>query len=482
MMKDEHGLRAKIEALSESEKVDLILELLEQVAKVAQLTARVAELEARLGMNSANSSKPPSSDGYFKPNPKSLREKSGRKPGGQKGHVGTNLRQVSEPDAVEVHSPACCVCGYCLDETPVDHVECRQVFEVPEKLLRVTEHRMVCKKCPRCGRVIRAGAPPETSGPVQYGRRFRALLVYLRDYQLLPYKRLTELCRDLLGVGVCPRTVETAGMQIYSALAPFEEAVRAQLLDEPVLHADETGMRVDGGLQWFHSLSAPDLTLYQAHPKRGGEAIEANGIIPAFQGVLVHDCWGPYFRYGGKHALCGAHLLRELLGVCENEAHGWAHELSVLLEMMSKTTAAREVTPLSPELADWFERTYDDILARGKRELAPPQKTPGKRGRAKQSKSANLHERLVTHRKAVLRFLRDPVVPFTNNLAERDIRMVKLRQKTSGCARTFTGAQTFARIRSYISTSLKQGQNLFQNIVEAVTQNPWIPQPRAPTQ
>ena len=467
-----------IEALSESEKVDLILQLM---AQVAQLTARVAELEARLGMNSANSSKPPSSDGYSKPNPKSLREKSGRKPGGQQGHMGTTLRQVSQPDAVEVHSPERCACGCCLDDAPVDHVECRQVFELPEKLLRVTEHRMVAKKCPQCGRVIRAVAPPGTSSPVQYGRRFRALLVYLRDYQLLPYKRLTEVCGDLLGAGVCQRTVETAGMQLYGALAPFEEAVRAQLLDEPVLHADETGMRVDGKLHWIHSLSAAELTLYQAHPKRGGEAIEANGVLPAFQGVLVHDCWGPYFRYGGAHALCGAHLLRELLGVCENEGHGWAHELSVLLEMMSKTTAARDATPLSPELADWFERTYDDILARGKRELTPPEKTSGKRGRAKQSKSANLHERLETHRNAVLRCLRDPVVPFTNNRAERDIRMVKLRQKTSGCARTFMGAQTFARIRSYISTSLKQGQNLFQNIVDAVAANPWSPQPRAPT-
>jgi len=149
--------------------------------------------------------------------------------------------------------------------------------------------------------------------------------------------------------------------------------------------------------------------------------------------------------------------------------------------MMSKTTAARDTTPLSPELVDWFERMYDDTLARGKQELAPPEKTSGKRGRAKKSKSANLHERLVTHRNAVLRCLRDPVVPFTNNLAERDIRMVKLRQKTSGCARTFAGAETFARIRTYISTSLKQGQNLFQNIVEAAAANPWIPQPRAPT-
>jgi len=479
MRNAEQELRARIEALSESEKVDLIVQLM---AQVAQLTARVVELEARLGMNSANSSKPPSSDGYSKPNPKSLREKSGRKPGGQKGHAGTNLRQVSEPDAVVIHSPERCVCGCSLEGAAVDHVERRQVFELPETLLHVTEHRMEAKKCPQCGRVRRAAAPPEAPGPAQYGPRFRALLVYLRDYQLLPYNRLTQLCRDVLGAGVCKRTVETAQTQIYGALAPFEEAVRAGLLSEAVLHADETGMRAAAKLHWIHSLSAPDLTLYQAHPKRGGQAIEATGVIPAFKGVLVHDCWTPYFRYGGEHALCGAHLLRELLGVCENERHGWAHELSVLLKAISKAVAARDATPLTPEQVDGFERRYDDILARGKHELAPPQKTLGKKGRPKQSKAANLHQRLQTHRAAVLRCLRDPAVPFTNNLAERDIRMVKLRQKTSGCARTFKGAQTFARIRSYISTSLKQRQNLFHNIVDAVAENPWIPPPcRAPT-
>jgi len=477
-MNGEKELRATIDALSESEKTELIVRLM---AEVARLTARVAELERRLGMNSANSSKPPSSDGYSKPNPKSLRQHSGRKPGGQQGHAGTTLRQVSQPDEVELHWPERCACGCCLDEAPVDHVQRRQVFELPDRLLEVTEHRIVWKKCPHCGRMSGAEAPPEASRPAQYGPRFRAMLVYLRDYQMLPYKRLTELCRDVLGAGVCKRTVEAAQMRMYEALAPFEQALRARLLNAPVLHADETGLRVDGTLQWFHSLSAADLTLYQAHPKRGGEAIEANGLIPAFKGVVVHDCWGPYFRYGDAHALCGAHLLRELLGVCENEGHRWAHELSVLLEMVSKVASAPEASPRSPELVDWFERTYDEILARGKSELAPPQKTPGKRGRAKKSKAANLHERLQTHRAAVLRCLHDPNVPFSNNRAEQDIRMVKLRQKISGCARTVTGAQAFARIRSYISTSLKQGNDLFQNIVDAAAADPWIPQPRAPT-
>jgi transposase len=323
--------------------------------------------------------------------------------------------------------------------------------------------------------MVRANAPSEAPAPVQYGPRFRAALVYLRNYQLLPYNRLAQLCSDLFGAAVSKRTIEAAQQQACEALAPFDQEVRKQLLQEEVLHADETGMRVDGKRQWFHSLSTPLLTLCQAHPKRGGEAIEDNGVIPAFKGTLVHDCWSPYFRYGDKHGLCGAHLLRELEGISENDGYGWACELFVLLEMMAKTTGTRGDQALSESLIAWFEQVYDTILLQGEQDLPPPQRTPGKRGRAKKSKAANLHARLVTHRDSVLRFLRNPAVPFTNNLAERDIRMAKLREKISGCSRTFTGAEQFARIRSYVSTSLKQDKDLFQNIKNAILGKPWIP-------
>ncbi len=465
MIDNKEKLRSELAQLSESQKVDLIIELMEHVSA----------LEARLGMNSSNSSKPPSSDGYAKPAPKSLRRKSGRKPGGQPGHPGTTLQQVADPDVVKTHVPDYCKCGHCLEQEPVHHVERRQVFELPEKLFEVVEHRLITKVCSLCGCKVRAAAPCEAPARMQYGSRFRAALVYLRDYQLLPYNRLAQVCRDLFGVAVSKRTIETVERQVYESLAPFEQEVRRQLLQEEVLHADETGMRVNGKRQWFHSLSTPTLTFYQVHPKRGGEAIEDNGVIPAFKGTLVHDCWGPYFRYGDVHGLCGAHLLRELAGVYENEGYRWAHELAVLLEMMAKTTGTCEKKMLSESLIAWFEHTYDTILARGQQDLPPPQKTPGKRGPAKKSKAANLHERLVIHRDSVLRFLRNPVVPFTNNLAERDIRMVKLREKTSGCSRTCSGAEMFARIRGYISTSIKQGNDLFQNIRSAVLKEPWIP-------
>lgn len=465
MIDKEEKLRSELAQLSESQKVDLIIELM----------ARVSALEARLGMNSSNSSRPPSSDGYAKPAPKSLRCKSGRKRGGQPGHPGTTLQQVAEPDVVKTHLPEYCQCGHCLEQEPVCHIERRQVLELPEKLFEVVEHRLITKVCSLCGRKVRAIAPHEAPAHMQYGSRFRAALVYLRNYQLLPYNRLTQVCRDLFGVAVSKRTIETVERQAYESLAAFEQEVRRQLLQEEVLHADETGMRVDGKRQWFHSLSTPSLTFYQVHPKRGGEAIEDNGVIPAFKGTLVHDCWSPYFRYGDEHGLCGAHLLRELAGVCDNEGYRWAHELSMLLEMMAKATGTCEKKTLSESLITWFEQTYDTILARGQQDLPPPQKTSGKRGRAKKSKAANLHERLVKHRDSVLRFLRNPDVPFTNNLAERDIRMVKLREKTSGCSRTFSGAEIFARIRGYISTSIKQDNDLFLNIRNAILKKPWIP-------
>lgn len=475
MMKDKQKLRTELEALSESEKVELIIRLMEQLEQLAPLVARVAELEARLGSNSGNSSKPPSSDGYAKPNPKSLREPSGRKPGGQKGHPGTTLRQAADPDEIVVHLPEVCSCGYCFQGASADHFERRQVFELLKKLFGVTEHRIGTCKCPKCGRMVRAKAPDAVGAPVQYGPRFSAALVYLRDYQMLPYERLSLLCRDLFGLRASKRTIEMAGLRAHTALEPFERALREQLAGAPVVHADETGMRVGGRLQWLHSLSSAELTLYQAHPRRGGQAIEANGMLPEYDGVIVHDCWNPYFQYGGAHALCGAHLLRELRGVHENEGHRWAREMAVLLEMIARTVAGHGASPLSPEAADWFTTLYDDILERATPELPPPKKTPGKRGRARNAKSANLHGRLQTHRDAVLLCLRVPGVPFTNNRAEQDIRMAKLRQKISGCARTQTGAQGFARIRSYISTTIKQGLDCFESLASVFNGRAWLP-------
>jgi transposase len=468
--------RAEVEAMSEGTKVELILAL---EARLYALEPRVRELEARMGLNSRNSSKPPSSDGPAKPIVKSLREKSGRSPGGQPGHEGITLRQVATPDRVERHWPHRCACGCDLAGQPVTRVERYQVFDLPEPRMVVTEHQVNIKICPACEAECKGALPPEVSAaPVQYGPRVRALVVYLRVYQLLPYERLSALCHDAFGLPVSKATIEAAEVEADGHLQPFVEEVAAQLRAAPVAHVDETGFRVEGRTRWLHVVATPDLTLYHVHDKRGQEAMEAQGVLPRFTGRLVHDCWAPYFAYEDcTHGLCGAHLLRELKFAHEEQGQAWAFEMSQWLLYMSGLRAARSDAPFSAEGIAFFEAQYEAILARGAAELPhPPERVAG-RGRLPKSKSANLHERLVKHRGAVLRFVHDPQVPFTNNLAEQSVRMAKVQQKISGCLRTLAGARRFARLRSYVSTLIKQHRHVLTHIANAIAGTPWIPHP-----
>jgi transposase len=468
--------RAEVEAMSEEAKVELILAL---EARLFALESRVKELEARVGLNSRNSSKPPSSDGPAKPIVKSLREKSGRPPGGQPGHEGITLRQVATPDRVEMHWPHRCACGCDLAGQPVTRVERYQVFDLPEPRMVVTEHQVNIKICPTCEAECKGALPPEVSAaPVQYGPRVRALVVYLRVYQLLPYERLSALCRDAFGLAVSKATIEAAEVEADGHLQPFVEEVAAQLRAAPVAHADETGFRVEGRTRWLHVVATPELTLYHVHDKRGQEAMEAQGILPQFTGRLVHDCWGPYFAYENcTHGLCGAHLLRELKFAHEEQGQAWAFEMSQCLLYLSGLRTARSDAPFSAEGIAFFEAQYEAILARGATELPHPPERVARRGRLPKSKSANLHERLVKHRDAVLRFVHDPQVPFTNNLAEQSVRMAKVQQKISGCLRTLAGARRFARLRSYVSTLIKQHRHVLTHIANAIAGTPWIPHP-----
>jgi len=468
--------RAEVEAMSETAKVDLILAL---EARLCVLERRLRELEARVGLNSRNSSKPPSSDGPAKPIAKSLREKSGRPPGGQPGHKGITLRQVSAPDRLEVHGPDRCGCGCDVASQPVRRVERYQVFDLPEPGMVVTEHQVTVKICPACEAECKGALPPDVSAaPVQYGPRVRALLVYLRVYQLLPYERLSALCRDAFGLPVSKATIEAAEVEADGHLQPFVEEVAAQLRAAPVAHADETGFRVQGRTRWLHVLATEGLTLYHVDDKRGQQAMEAQGVLPQFTGRLVHDCWAPYFAYEGcAHALCGAHLLRELKFAHEEHGQAWAFEMSQWLGYLSGLRGARSDAPFSAEGLAFFEAHYEAILARGAAELPPPPERAAARGRLPKSKSANLHERLVKHRDAVLRFVHDPQVPFTNNLAEQSVRMAKVQQKISGCLRTVAGARRFARLRSYVSTLIKQHRHVLTDVANAITGIPWIPHP-----
>lgn len=468
--------REELALMSEEAKVDLILAL---EALLCTLEPRMKELEARLGLNSRNSSKPPSSDGPAKPVVKSLREKTGRPPGGQPGHRGTTLRQVATPDRIENHSPQRCACGCDLAGQPVTRVERYQVFDLPEPRMVVSEHQVDVKICPACEAQCKGELPPQVSAaPTQYGPRVRALVVYLRVYQLLPYQRLSALCRDAFGLCVSKATIEAAELEADGNLQPFVDEVAAQLRAAPVAHADETGLRVAGRTRWLHVVATPELTLYHVDDKRGQQAMEAQGILPEFRGLLVHDCWAPYFAYERcAHGLCGAHLLRELTFAHEQQQQAWAFEMFQWLLYLSGLRTARSDMPFSAQAAAFFEAQYEAILARGVAQLPQPPEPAGGRGRIPKSKSANLHERLVKHHDAVLRFVHDPQVPFTNNLAEQSMRMAKVQQKISGCLRTVAGARRFARLRSYVSTLIKQDCHVLTHIANAIRGTPWIPQP-----
>jgi len=458
--------RANPEAL-----VDYVLALEEQVRR---LEVRVTELEARLAQNSTNSGRPPSSDGLGKPPPRSLRGKSGRKPGGQPGHPGHTLQAVAKPDHVEVHELTHCPCGQCggvlLLGQPVLGHERRQVFDLPSLQLSVTEHQAEIKQCPVSGRKVSADFPPGVLGPVQYGPNFRGLTLYLFNQQLLPFDRLRQTCLDLFGQPLSLGTLTQTHQSAYHALAPVESAIIRGIIQAAVVHVDESGLRVAGCLQWLHVACTPDLTHYGVHANRGTEAMDALGVLPHCRQWLVHDHWKPYYKYEALHALCNQHLLRELKFLAEELHEAWATELSAfLIEWKSDPLTS---LGLDDEQFRQAHACYRTLLRRARREH--PRRRPGQ-GRAQQDKATNLLDRLEDYDLSVLAFLIDPNVPFTNNQGEQDIRMIKVKQKISGCFRTLAGAQVFARIRGYFSTCRKQGHNLWEACRRLALGQPFMP-------
>lgn len=463
------------ETPSELSKEDLIALIATLRAENAALKARMAELERRLELNSSNSGKPPSSDGLKKPaRVRNLRERSGKKPGGQMGHKGETLRQVTDPDVVIDHyPPACSTCGVGLDlETSVGH-SVRQVFDLPEpQPLVVTEHRAHDCQCTACGAKTRAPFPDGVNAPVQYGARITAFVIYLLHYQLLPENRLAALMADLFGVKVAAATIARMSRTCAERLRGFAATMRDLVAGAQVKHMDETGFRIGGKTQWLHVASTALLTFYRVCAKRGS-------LLANVAGIVVHDHWKPYYTMQGVlHALCNAHHLRELKALVEIEKEEWARKMQRLLRRACHVTnrARERGVPIKPRLIDCFERRYDAILAEGLvfHEAQAPLvraaiKGGGKRrGRAPRRTGHNLLLRLATRKNDTLRFLRDATVPFTNNQAERDARMMKLRQKISGGFRSLQGAMDFALIRSFFSTANKQGWN----IIDALTHDP----------
>jgi transposase len=446
------------------------------------LVAYTLTLQESAALNSRNSSKPPSTDGYAKPKPKSLRGKSGKKTGGQPGHPGTTLKPAEIPDKTEVHplSSCPCGCGSDLSGQPILAYESRQVFDLPPQKLMVTEHLVEVKRCPISGKLVHAPWPVDVTAPVQYGPNFLAWLVYLNTQQFIPLARIDQMSFDLFGQHVSQDTILNAMKSVGLELLPFAEAIKKLLLLEPVVGGDETGLRVENKLHWLHILSTETMTWYGVHQKRGQEALDFFAILPDFKNRLVHDCWQTYLDLPCLHALCNAHILRELVFIHEECQQVWAKSLfDLLLDMNKKREEQKLVASCFPpeRLLEWHQQ-YQGILELG-REVNPPiipaADTPKKRGRKKQTKAQNLLDRLENHEDSVLAFLHDFQVPFTNNQSEQDARMMKVKQKVSGCFRTFEGAELFARIRSYISTVRKHGRSILKELKAAIIGNPFIP-------
>ena len=451
----------ELSGLSHEQKDVLIRQLFE---RVQQLTVRVEELEARLSKDSHNSSKPPSSDEPWKKT-RSLRVASGKKSGGQAGHLGKTLKRALHADIVIAYPlPQHCPCGLPLDAAKAQMHEARQVFDIPQVRYQVTEHRTQQVIC-ACGQAHQSVFPQGVSESVQYGPTVRALAVHLTHGQLLPLARSAQLISQLFALNLSQASVlawiDEASHRLRPALAHIAQA----LITAPVVHADESGLRVDGTLHWLHTAASETLTWYGAHAKRGMIAIEAHGILRKRIAVLVHDCWGPYWDIDCVHALCNAHLLRELIFVHESTGQCWVQRMMGLLRRANqRCEAARQEdkTALTARQIRWIGKSYEAILAEAEADNPPATRQNKRRGRVKQSFAFNLISRLRGHADAVLRFTTDLRVPFTNNLGERAIRMPKVKQKISGCFRTLKGAQDFCTIRSYLDTMHKQGHNLFE--------------------
>lgn len=466
------------------EDLQAILQLDPQVACEAllemfqRLEARIALLEQQLGKNSSNSSKPPSSDGLKRTT--SLRSNpQGRKRGAQPGHPGRTLERVPVADHVlELDHRQCPQCAQSLADVVAVGAERRQVFDLPPPRIEVTEYVAPGKRCPHCGCLSSPAFPSGVQSAVQYGPRFNAVMAHLHGTHLLPYARVAQLCADLYGhrpgIAAVEASLKRAARQMQDTVMAIGEA----LVRQAVVHADETAVRCEGHNRWVHVCSSPALTHLSFGGQRGAQGFEVAGLLPRLQGLLVHDFWSPYLKLECQHSYCNAHLLRELKAMKELRGHRWAGHLSaVLLEMKGAAQQAMDTAQkqVSATLRACLRGRYDRLVAKARQAHPKNQDRPeGRpRGRLKQSDEYSLLQRLAEHRDEVLRFLTEPGVPFDNNLAERDLRMLKVQQKISGCFRTREGAERMCVFRSYVGTAQKLGLNVLETITAAFQGRPF---------
>lgn len=449
-----------------------LFELIEQQAqRIQALEDEVATLRAQLQQNSTNSHKPPASDGLRKA--PALPKAQGGKRGGQPGHQGQTLKMVQQPDLIDHARPTgCSRCGAALEAVVAEHTLRRQVFDLPAPRLLVREYQREVCQCPYCGQRNQVPFPEAVTAPVQYGQGVAALSTLLHNDYHVPVAKVSRLFADLFGYALNEATIQAANRRTAAALAPSQAAIDAHIAQAEVAHADETGLRCVGRLHWLHVLSTPRFSTYFVHPKRGRLALESSdSVLGRFLGCLVHDCWGSYFVvHGGRHGLCNAHLIRELRALAEQGA-AWAGALIEVLLEAHRYKVAQGVVP--PAIYRGLKQRYFGLLRQGLAAHPMPVQQPG-RGRKKRGKARSLIRRLIRYHAAVWRFAHDEAVPFTNNQAERDLRMAKVKQKINGGFRTEAGARVFAQVRGFCSTARKQGKQVFKELCRALQEPDYL--------
>jgi len=451
--------REQYEKLEKTQLVEIILRMQEELKIYA---ARIAELESRLNTHSGNSSIPPSKNPLDKRKPKSLRPKSANPPGGQKGHKGSGLKLDREPDKILEHKAEVCAnCG--TDLTGVECV-CSNISNVIDVTIAVTitQHRQMMSECPTCGEINEGNMPNEANHAMVYGAGIRAVVVLLSNYACVSMKKISQILKDIFGVPISTGTIANINASFAKMSQPILEEIKAWLLGVPLIQKDETGMNMNGKQWWLHTASTNDVTYMTAHPKRGAEGIDDNIDLEDYVGIILHDFWASYFRYKKcLHAMCCAHLLRELEWVAENCGHEWASKMIELLLEMKKVKEEyldAEKFELSRYYVNKFARLYNEIIALGEKEA------PHKAKSRKQTKQRNLLVRFIKYKNEITLFAHNFNVPFDNNLSERDIRNAKVKDKVSGAFRSESGLKNFAKISSVLGTAKKQGLSAFGTI------------------
>lgn len=457
----------------------MLLEIEKIKVELDRANDEIKRLNDIISKDSSNSSKPPSSDNRLNKSVKKARSAGKSKRGAQRGRKGTNLKIVSNPNKVEIlELLECSHCQKNLSGVPASNISKRQLFDLPEIKMEVTQFEQHTKVCPCCNNINKPDFPLNVNSYVQYGDTLKSFIAYLNTYQMIPYDRISEMIEDLASHEISNGTIYNILQNCYDKLKHYEDTIKTAVLKEKVIHCDETGVNVKGRLSWIHTVSSSFITYYRLHQKRGKETMDEMAILPNYKGIAVHDHWSPYNRYQCSHSFCNAHHLRELNFIAQSEKALWAKDMHKLLTNINievHKSKQSDKSSLSTSKLAKFLKYYDDICNSALMYYPPPNNTKKTRGKTKQPKGKNLLDRFIKYKNEILRFATNFIVPFTNNLAERDLRMIKVKEKISGCFASFKGGEIFARIRGYISTLKKNGKSVLKELNNVLKGRAYIP-------